>query len=102
MLFEYDQNKLLSIKPPIKFKFVLIIMKYDIQNIVNELKSLKTEQEKKVFIERTVKEIRLSMALTLSKKPVKRVDHIVERINYLEDIFALKSILAESMLTEKQ
>ncbi len=80
----------------------LNIMKYDYQNILNELKSLKSVEEKKVFIDKTVKEIRSSMAVTLSKKPAKRVDHIIERINYFEEIFALKSILAESIFSEKQ
>jgi len=77
-------------------------MKYDYQNILSELKALKTQEEKKVFIDKTVKEIKSSMAVTLSKKPAKRVDHIVERIDYLEEIFALKSILAESIFSEKQ
>jgi len=77
-------------------------MKYDYQNILSELKALKTQEEKKVFIDKTVKEIKSSMAVTLSKKPAKRVDHIVERIDYLEEIFALKSILAASIFSEKQ
>ena len=76
-------------------------MKYDYDRILKELKSLKTPEEKRLYIQKTIKEIKLSESMTLTHKPEKRFDHLSQRISYLEDVFALRNILIESIFTEE-
>ena len=77
-------------------------MKYDYNRILNELKSLKNPEEKRSYIQKIIKEIKLSESMTLSEKPASRFDHLSQRISYLEDVFALRNILVESIFNEKQ
>jgi hypothetical protein len=77
-------------------------MQYDYNKILQELKSLKTPEEKRTFIQKTIKEIQSFSEMTFSKIAANRVDHLKQKISYLEDIFILRNIMIESYLAEKQ
>lgn len=75
---------------------------YNYKSILNELNSLKTPEEKKEFIQKTINKLKESELKAFSDKPVKRVQHSLNRINYLEDILSLRNILIESFFADKQ
>jgi TnpA family transposase len=75
---------------------------YNYDDILREMKSLKTPEEKKEFIQKTIDKLKASELKAFSDKPLKRIEHSLNRINYLEDILSLRNILIESFFGDKQ
>ena len=75
-------------------------MKHDYNKILQELKALKTTEEKIVFIQNLIKEIQLSDQNIYSYTPSSKIDHLNQKISYLEDFFALRNIIVGIYLSE--